>query len=356
MGHRKHNAPRRGSLAFVPRARHQTLVPRVRTWTSRGVDKPTLAGFPAFKAGMAQVITVDDREKTPNFGKPLFNAATILAAPALTVYGFRAYKKSGPNSTAFVDVFSDNLDEASRERINNNDKSKNSSQSAINKLQENLREVDSFTALVGVVPNETGLPVKNPQVHEIGVSGGDVKAQFEYLKGVLGKQVRATETLKPGSYVDAIAITKGKGFEGVITRFGVKRKQHKSRKTVREVGVISPWHPATVMWTVPRAGQMGFHQRLSRNNRVLAVGSAQQSPIAPSGGLPHFGEIRGEYIILRGSVPGPAKRLIDLRLPIYPRKQKQQTPKVIELNIGGKSIPLIAPNVAQPSAAPAKSK
>ncbi|MHB8566010.1 MAG: 50S ribosomal protein L3 [Nitrososphaerales archaeon] len=348
MGHRKHNAPRRGSLAFYPRARHQTLVPRIRTWTGRGIDKPTLLGFPAFKAGMAQVITIDDREKTPNFGKPLFNPVTILAAPYVTVFGIRAYSKKGPNSFAFADIFADNIDEELRDRISHGKKSKNDGQGGIFKVQENLKIIDSFAALIGVVPNETGLPIKNPQVQEIGVSGGDVKSQFEYLKTILGKQVKATELLKPGTYVDAMAITKGKGFEGVITRFGVKRKQHKSRKTVREVGVISPWHPASVMWTVPRAGQMGFHQRLARNSRILAVGNAQQSPVTPSGGFPHFGDIRGEYIVLRGSVPGPVKRLIDLRLPIYPRRQKTQVPKLIELNIGGKLIPLIAPQVSSP--------
>ncbi|MDG6997786.1 MAG: 50S ribosomal protein L3, partial [Nitrososphaerota archaeon] len=73
MGHRKHSTPRRGSLAFAPRARHQVLVPRIRNWTERGIDRPTLAAYPAFKVGMVQVVTVDDREKTPNFGKPMFN-------------------------------------------------------------------------------------------------------------------------------------------------------------------------------------------------------------------------------------------------------------------------------------------
>jgi large subunit ribosomal protein L3 len=359
MGHRKHNAPRRGSLAFSPRARHQILVPRIRNWTTRGVDRPTLAAFPAFKAGMAQVITLDDRERTPNTGKPLFNAATILSAPTLTVYGFRAYGKKGPNLCPLGDVFADNLEEDVRERISYGKSGKKgggaaaATQKALAEFQDRIKEIDSFTALVGVVPYDTGLAIKNPQVQEIGVSGGDQKAQFEYVKSILGKSVKAADFLKPGLYVDAIAITKGKGFEGVITRFGVKRKQHKSRKTVREVGVISPWHPATVMYTVPRAGQMGFHQRIMKNNRILAIGNAQQSPVTPSGGFPHFGEVRGEFILLRGSVPGPNKRLVDLRLPLYPRKQKVQAPKIVELNVGGRAVPFVAPSTQQQGGQPA---
>ena len=345
MGHRKHSTPRRGSLAFAPRARHHILIPRVRNWTDRGVDKPTLAAYPAFKVGMIQVVTLDDREKTPNFGKPMFNPATVLSSPSVTVYGFRAYGRHRGVDFAFADVFADNLPEEVRDRISTSSgkDAKQTCDSGMKKVESILSKIERFAAIVGVTPNETGLPNKIPQVQEIGITGGDPKTQFEYLKGVVGKSVNASEYFKAGSFIDTIAITKGKGFEGVITRFGVKRKQHKSRKTVREVGVISPWHPATVMYTVPRAGQMGFHQRIDKNKRILVVGNAQQSPITPSGGFPHFGEVRGDYLIVRGSVPGPIKRLIDLRLPLYPRRQKIQVPKIVEVNVLGRPVRLAAP-------------
>lgn len=345
MGHRKHSTPRRGSLAFAPRARHQVLVPRIRNWTERGIDRPTLAAYPAFKVGMVQVVTVDDREKTPNFGKPMFNSATVLSTPEVKVLGFRAYSKKRGVSFALGDVFSSELDKELYDRISYSKSGKQASVNtadAIKNIETNIGAINSFSAIVGVVPSETGLSVDVPQIQEVGVSGGDMKTQFEYLKGILGKSVKATEYFKPGSYIDTIAITKGKGFEGVITRFGVKRKQHKSRKTVREVGVISPWHPATVMYTVPRAGQMGFHQRVDKNKRVLAVSNAQQNPITPGGGFPHFGEVRGDYLLVRGSVPGPIKRLVDLRLPLYPRRQKVQVPKIIEVNIAGRAVKMLS--------------
>ena len=345
MGHRKHSTPRRGSLAFAPRARHQTLIPRVRNWTDRGVDKPTLAAYPAFKVGMIQVLTLDDREKTPNFGKPMFNPATVLSSPSVTIYGFRAYGKHRGVDFAFVDVFANNLAEEVRDRISSSGGkgSKQTYESGVKKVEGILSKIERFVAIVGVNPSETGLSNKIPQIQEIGITGGEPKTQLEYLKGVVGKTVNASEYFKPGSFIDTIAITKGKGFEGVITRFGVKRKQHKSRKTVREVGVISPWHPATVMYTVPRAGQMGFHQRIDKNKRILAVANAQKSPITPSGGFPHFGEVRGDYLIVRGSVPGPIKRLIDLRLPLYPRRQKIQIPKIVEVNVLGRPVRLETP-------------
>lgn len=351
MGHRKHSTPRRGSLAFAPRARHQVLVPRVRNWTSRGVDKPTLGGFPLFKVGMVQVVTLDDREKTPNYGKPMFNPATILSAPAVAVYGFRGYGRKNGIDYALVDVFASNLPEEIKERLSfdSGQKSSESYDASLKKAEGMLGQIVNFTAIVGVTPSETGLSNGNPQIQEMGVVGGNVKAQFDYLKGIVGSVVKAGDYFRPGSYVDTIAITKGKGFEGVITRFGVKRKQHKSRKTVREVGVISPWHPATVMYTVPRAGQMGFHQRVDKNKRILAVSNAQQNPITPSGGFPHFGDVRGDYVIVRGSVPGPIKRMVDMRLPLYPRRQKVIVPRIVEINVSGKPIPLVSVSSPSPS-------
>jgi large subunit ribosomal protein L3 len=344
MGHRKHSAPRRGSLAFAPRARHQILVPRVRNWTSRGLDKPTLGGFPLFKVGMVQVVTLDDREKTPNFGKPMFNPATVLSAPFVKVYGFRGYGRKNGIDFALLDVFANNLPEEIMERLSFTRDSKDSTSfdASLKKAEGLLPQILKFAAIVGVTPSETGLANGNPQIQEMEIVGGNAKSQFEYLRGILGNTIKAADYFKPGTYIDSIAITKGKGFEGVITRFGVKRKQHKSRKTVREVGVISPWHPATVMYTVPRAGQMGFHQRIDKNKRILAVSNAQQNPITPSGGFPHFGDVRGDYVIVRGSVPGPIKRLVDMRLPLYPRRQKVQIPRIVEINIAGKALPLIS--------------
>jgi len=96
------------------------------------------------------------------------------------------------------------------------------------------------------------------------------------------------------------------------------------------------------MYTVPRAGQMGFHQRVDKNKRILAVSNAQQNPITPSGGFPHFGDVRGDYVIVRGSVPGPIKRLVDMRLPLYPRKQKVIVPRIVEINVAGKPFPLVS--------------
>jgi large subunit ribosomal protein L3 len=134
--------------------------------------------------------------------------------------------------------------------------------------------------------------------------------------------------------VDVLGITRGKGVEGPVTRFGVKRKQHKSRKSVRAVGTLGPISPAVVMYTVARQGQRGFHQRTEYNKRILLMSSAgkdDQKSINPSGGFKHFGLIRDDYVVLRGSVPGVPKRIVKLRQPMRETKRKVIEPKVVEV-------------------------
>jgi large subunit ribosomal protein L3 len=311
LGHRKHSAPRRGSLAYRPRARAKSLLPRIRNWPKVASDKPTMLGFPGFKAGTIHVITVDDRAKTPNFGKPLYNMSSVLSMPEAEVTGLRLYAHEDGADRPLADV-------------------KPGAGASADKLP--LDKTQRVAAIVSTVPSEVGLSQKKPIVLEVGVSGGGVKAQADYVIGLFGKKVKFADIFKPGMYVDVLGITKGKGIEGPITRFGVKRKQHKSRKTVREVGVIGPWHPAAVTYTVARMGQMGFHQRTETGKRILLTGNAKEKPITPPGGFLHFGDVNGDYAVVRGSVPGPASRFVMVRLKTRGVSRSQAPPNVIEVS------------------------
>ncbi|MEM0118590.1 MAG: 50S ribosomal protein L3 [Conexivisphaerales archaeon] len=325
MGHRKHSAPRRGSLAFAPRSRAKSLLPRVRTWAKPATKgEPSLAGFIAFKAGMLHLVTVDDREKTPNFGKPLFIPATVLSVPAVRVYGVRAYSSADGESFALKDVY-----DPSFELFSKSKKKKQDVNADLTKLKELASDITEIRVLAAVYPKEVGLSQKKPILYEIPVLGADMVKNIDYAAQLLGKNVQPHKSLSAGTFVDVAAVTKGKGFEGPVTRFGVKRKQHKSRKSVRAVGVLSPWHPHDVMYTVPRAGQMGFHQRVEYNHKVMIAGSEESNPITPAGGFMHFGRLKGDYIVVNGSVPGTAKRPVVVRLPVRPKGKQVKPPQVI---------------------------
>jgi large subunit ribosomal protein L3 len=66
------------------------------------------------------------------------------------------------------------------------------------------------------------------------------------------------------------------------------------------------------MNTVPSDGQRGFHQRTEYNKRVLKIGT-DGAEITPAGGFIHYGVVRNAYLLVHGSIPGPAKRIIRMR-------------------------------------------
>lgn len=327
MGHRKHSAPRRGSLAYLPRGRVGDFFPRVANWPRIKSATPTLLGLPAVKVNTIHTITLDDREKTPNFGKPRFNPTSVLAVPDTAVVGIRLYTKENGAVRAVGEVYAKNLPKGIQR------KPSVEPEKFVEGWKTKLSGVTRVAAILAIVPRDAGLSQKAPIVFEVGVGGGDIAAQFEYAGKVLGKSVKFSEVFKAGGYVDVIGVTKGHGFEGPVTRMGIKRKQHKSRKSVRAVGVIGPWHPAAVMYTIARAGQHGFHQRTESGKRILSISNAKDSPITPKGGFEHFGDLRTDYALVRGSVPGTNRRVVVVRHPIRPHPKAKTAPvQVLEVS------------------------
>jgi large subunit ribosomal protein L3 len=329
MGHRKYSAPRRGSIAFRPRARAKSIESRIRHWPRNAEEKSNLAGFAGFKAGVIHVLTIDDREKTPNFGKHFLNPSTVVVTPPLRIIGIRAYLENQHGKHVIFDVYSKDLPKDLVRKFN-----ANSDEEKLVKAESKLNRAISVVAVVAVSPRDANLSQKKPFVFEIAVTGKDVKSKYDYLKTILGKQIRVSDIFRAGQFIDVSAITRGKGIEGPITRFGVKRKQHKSRKSVRAVGTLGPISPAVVMYTVPRQGQRGFHQRTEYNKRILMISNAQKNapdPINPSGGYKHFGVVNGDYLVVKGSLPGVPKRLIKLRQPMRNFQRKILEPKVLEV-------------------------
>ncbi|MDQ5830763.1 MAG: 50S ribosomal protein L3 [Thermoproteota archaeon] len=329
MGHRKYSAPRRGSIAFRPRARAKSLEARVRTWPQLAAEKSSLLGFAGFKAGGIQILTVDDREKTPNFGKQLLNAATVIATPPMRIIGIRGYKHDLYGQHAIFDVYAKDLPKELSRKFDAKSKD-----DGLSKAESLLDGASDVMAVVAVSPNSIGLAQKVPFVFEVAVSGKNIRSQYDYVRSILGKEIKITDVFQIGQNIDVFGITRGKGIEGPITRFGVKRKQHKSRKSVRAVGTLGPISPAVVMYTVARQGQRGFHQRTEYNKRILVISNTDKDAenlINPSGGFKHFGLVRGDYIVVRGSVPGVPKRLVKMRQPIRAVSKKVVEPKVLEV-------------------------
>jgi len=328
MGHRRHSQPRRGSLAYLPRGRAKSMEARIRTWPEDNSDEPKLLAYAGFKAGCVQIVSIDDREKTPNHGKQLVSLGTVIVTPPVLIIGVRGYSKDHTGLQAEFDFYADDLPKHISRLFKLKTK-KNPSENPIKSLK-NIKEI---YAIIAVTPRNAGLEQKKPYVFEVAVKGGNIEKQFEFVNDLLGKEVKIDQVFESGDTVDTAAITKGKGWEGPITRWGVKKKQHKSRKSVREVGSLGPISPQYVMYTVPRGGQHGLHQRTEYDKKIMVMDNTEniKYEINPKGGFKHFGNVNGDFIIVRGSVPGTYKRLIKLRTQIRNMPKKIIKPNILEV-------------------------
>jgi large subunit ribosomal protein L3 len=302
---------------------------RIRAWPKLNSEEPKILAHCGFKAGCVQVVSIDDREKVPNAGKQLVSLGTVLVTPPVIILGIRGYSKDHDGRHAEFDVYAEDIPKSISKEITLVNKQEN----ALENAEKRLKRIKEIFAIVAVSPRAAGLEQKKPYVFEASVSGGDIQKQFTHVKEVLGKEIKIDQIFETGATVDVAAITKGKGWQGVIQRWGVKKKQHKSRKTVREVGSLGPISPQSIMYTVPRAGQMGFHQRVEYDKRIMVMGNSndKQIKINPDGGFKHFGLVKGDFIILKGSVPGTYRRLIKLRSQIRNAPAKVNKPNILEV-------------------------
>jgi large subunit ribosomal protein L3 len=301
---------------------------------------------------MSFIYVVGGIRGNPTFGQEVHSPVTIVETPPLVICAIRGYAQTPTGLNPVLETWAEKLpadmnrvlvlpvkkeEEEKGEKAKEKDEDKEDARAAeledeekrkVAKPPAKTRELIDIRAVVATQPRETGSHHKKPEIFEVKVDGGSSEEQLSYLKGLLGQEVRASDIFKEGDYVDVIGVTKGKGIQGPVKRWGVKTLPHKSRKTVRGVGTLGPWTPHYVMYTVPRAGQMGFHQRTEINKRILRIGDDGEN-MTPKGGFPHYGTIRKDYLILSGSIPGPAMRMIKLRCAMRPPTRREESKIVI---------------------------
>ncbi|MBD3187927.1 50S ribosomal protein L3, partial [Candidatus Bathyarchaeota archaeon] len=330
MGHRKTRAPRHGSLAYFPKKRAKHQKGMIRTWPTS--DKACFEGFAGFKAGMTHVALIEKHDTSPYKDQEIFSPVTIIEAPPLYMYGIRLYKKTEDGLKTVGDLLASNISKKPNmsRRISMPREIKDNEMLKKFKQTISKEKVTEIRGLFASQPYLISIPSKIPNLFEIKVSGKDSKEALTFAEKYLGKEIRVWDVLKEGQFIDVAAVTKGKGFQGPVKRFRIHRLQHKSRKAVRAVACIGPWHPARVMWTVPRAGQMGYHQRIEYNKQIIKI-SENGEEVTPAGGFVNYGVVKGDYIMVRGSIPGPKKRLVRIR-PSLRKQPDIEIPEITYVN------------------------
>jgi large subunit ribosomal protein L3 len=326
MGHRKTHAPKHGSLAYLPRKRAKHPVARIRYWPKIQADTPKLLGFIGYKAGMTYVFTIEDRKRSPNYGKEVMRGASVIETPPIIIIGIRTYAQTLYGLKHLTEAWMNEPPEGLERSLVLPEKF--NTEQMLQKIADQLDKTTIIRVIAATQPKQTSLAKKKPDITEIQIGGGTVQQQLEYAKSLLGKTVTTEEVFKNGQYIDIAAVTTGKGFQGPVKRWGVTILQHKGRKTKRGVATLGPWNPHHVMYSVPRAGQMGYHQRTEYNKRVLKIGKDGKE-VTVKGGYIRYGTLKGPYILIEGSIPGTEKRPIRLRYPARPPKTTPEEPPQI---------------------------
>jgi len=297
-------------LAVWPRKRASRIYPAVSNWAHK--KEPKLMGFAGYKAGMTSVIFVNNHPRSPTKGEEVRRAVTIIEAPPIKIAAVRLYGSTPYGLKAIGELWADGLDKDKNllRRVILPKKRKTTLES----LKAKLPHASEVRAVVYVQPENTGLGKKTPEIFEVAI-GGTPQEGFNYASSVLGKEVSAADVFKAGEFVDAHAVTKGRGFEGDIKRYGVKLERHKAEFGQRHRGTMGPITPAVCGWWVLQPGQMGFHTRTEHNKQILKISDPKTMNVTPISGFSRYGVVKSNYILLAGSVPGARKRLVILSQP-----------------------------------------
>ncbi|OEH77157.1 60s ribosomal protein [Cyclospora cayetanensis] len=208
-----------------------------------------------------------------------------------------------------------------------------------NKMCEEIATIKKRCSVVRAIchtqPNKTPVGLKKAHIMEIQVNGGSVCEKVDFVTRMFESPVSVSAVFEQNEMLDVIGVTKGHGVKGVVSRFGVTRLPRKTHRGLRKVACIGAWHPARVQFQVPRHGQKGYFHRTELNKKVYRIGSGAdprngstdaditEKRITPMGGFPHYGEVKNDFIMIKGCIVGSKKRPITLRKTLVPRTSRR---------------------------------
>jgi len=340
MSHRKFEAPRHGSLQYLPKKRTKHHRGRIRSFPKDNTAKPVhMTAYMGYKAGMTHVVREIDRPGSKLHKKEAVEAVTILETPPMKVIGVVGYVETPTGLRTLTTVWAQHLSDDVKRRFYKNwyrskkkaftKYAKKYTESGSPEIDQELDKIKKNCQVVRVIAHtqvrKLNLRQKTAHLLEVQINGGDVSAKVDYAKSLFEQDVNVTDVFAEGEVIDICSATRGHGFEGVVSRWGVTRLPRKTHRGLRKVACIGAWHPARVRFTCARAGQMGYHHRTEINKRILRIGKAgdkksasteadlTEKSITPVGGFPHYGVVNEDWLMLKGCIAGTRKRPVTLR-------------------------------------------
>lgn len=288
---------------------------------------------------MTHVVRGVDRPGALMHKREVVDAVSIVETPPMVVVGVVGYVETPNGLRTLTTVFAEHLSEEFKRRCYKNwYKAKKKAytkyaakyKDGAKDIEHELDRISKFCSIVRVIAHtqvkKLNLRLKKAHIMEIQVNGGaDAKAKVDFAKSLFEKEISIDSVFAKDEQIDVIGVTKGKGYEGVTTRWGVTRLPRKTHRGLRKVACIGSWHPARVSTTVARAGQNGYFHRTEMNKKIYRIGKAgdkascqtkadlTEKGITPMGGFVHYGEVNEDWVMLKGAIVGVKKRPVVLR-------------------------------------------
>jgi len=361
MSHRKFEAPRHGSKGFLPRKRCRRHLGRFKSYPKDDKSKPChLTGFIGYKAGMTHIVREVARQGSKLNKKEVIEPVTILETPAMVGVGVVGYVETPRGLRTFKTIWAEHISDEARRRFYKNwgaSKKKAFSKNqkkwtADKKGQEAaLDKIKKYCSVVRLIAHTQMklLPLKQKKAHiiELQINGGDAAAKVDFARGLFEKQMSVTDVFAQDDNLDCIGVTQGHGRKGVTSRWGTKKLPRKTHRGLRKVACIGAWHPSRVSFSVARGGQKGYHHRVEINKKIYRLGQGYKTEngvtnmnngstatditvksVNPVGGFPHYGEVKNDFLMIKGSCMGVRKRPICLRKPLYVHHKRKDLEKI----------------------------
>jgi large subunit ribosomal protein L3 len=236
----------------------------------------------------------------------------------MKILSVRFYK----NGKVAKDILADDLEKELKKKIKLPKKVKEHALQSIDSLDSEA--YDDVRVIIYSQVKKTNIK-KTPDMIEMGLVG-NVDEKIKFIKESLKKEIFISDIFEKNQLADLRGLTTGRGLSGPVKRFGIQLKDHKSEKGRRRPGSLGPWHPARVTFRAPQAGQLGMFTRVIYNNKIIEINKSNEKPIK---NIKNYGDVKTDYILVRGSVQGPSKRQLILTAPL--RKTKKQLKKNFEL-------------------------
>ena len=317
MSHRKFEAPRHGSLGFLPRKRAVRHRGKVKSFPKDDASaKPHLTAFMGYKAGMTHIVRDVDKPGSKLHKKEMAEAVTIIECAPMMCVGFVGYVETTTGLRAQSTVWAGHLSDEVRRRFYKNwyrakkkaftkyaksfyAEDKSMSEKIKTEIQRAKDYCHVIRAICHTQVSKVKIGQKKAHVCEIQVNGGSVADKVDFAVKMFEQQIPVSTVFSENEMIDTIGVTKGRGFEGV-------------------------------KFQTPRSGQLGCYHRTEINKKIYRIGKSGDAKSAsteadltvkdinPMGGFPHYGMVRNDWLMIKGGVIGSRKRMIVLRKSMRP--------------------------------------